>query len=104
MLEHPVVKAHSPHVILISPPPINEFACEENDRAKGYLEPRRNASHTKMYAEAAKEISEEHHVVLLDLFSLFMRHAGYEERSTVLPGSKQLPPNPILRMLVHDGV
>ena len=104
LITHPKVSKQQPRIILVTPPPINEYACEENDRTKGYFEPRRSAKHTQEYAIAAKEIGKAQGVAVLDLFQVFMSHAGQEEGSEVLEGSKERPPNPFFRMLLHDGM
>ena len=75
----------------------------ENDKAKGYSDPRRTADHTRMYADAAKEVARNESVVLLDLYGIFMENAGGIQRDRALPGSLQAEPNPFIRMLLHDG-
>lgn len=103
MVTHPIVKRHNPRIVLVTPPAMNEYAVEENDRIKGYLEPRRKANHTKLYAEAVCEVAKELDVAVLDFWSLLMTQAGWKEGDYPLPGSKELPPNMHLRMLLHDG-
>lgn len=82
---------------------MNEYVAEEMDRNKGIPEARRKASHTKLYADAAREVAAEADVAVLDLWKLLMNHAGWQEGETPLPGSKEIPPNMFLRMLLHDG-
>lgn len=106
IITHPLVRQQKPRIILVTPPPVNEYACEDNDRAKGILVPRRRADHTRMYADAVREVAKEVQVMdvaLLDLWSLMMTHAGWSEGDHPLPGSKSIAPNPFLRMLLHDG-
>lgn len=83
---------------------MNEYMTEESDIIKGILEPRRKAEHTKLYADAVRDVAREHGIALLDLWTVFMKHAGWREGDNPLPGSKKLPPNPFLRMLMHDGL
>lgn len=103
IIRHPVLQEHNPRIILVAPPPVNEYTAEENDRGKGYIYPRRKAEHTKLYADAAKDVAKELNVTSLDLWTAFMRHAGYDEKSGKLPGSKEIEQNAFLRMLLHDG-
>lgn len=88
---------------MVSTSPINEYMTEELDRMKGIMEPRRKAEHTQMYAQAVREVAADYRIALLDLWKVFMDHAGWKEGESPLPGSKALPPNPFLRMLMHDG-
>ena len=47
-------------IILISPPPVNEYQLEKSDLAKyGTMEPRRTAEHTKRYAEICRDVQAE---------------------------------------------
>jgi len=103
IIDHPAVKRQKPRIILVTPPPINEYMCEENDRAKGYFEPRRSAEHTKLYVDVVREIAQTHGIALLDLWLCFMKHAGWKEGDAALAGSKKMEPNAFLRMLLHDG-
>lgn len=103
IINHSAVKAHNPRIILVTPPPMNEYVAEENDRSKGLMDRRRTADHTKMYADAAREVAKEQNVAVLDLWSVLMKHAGWSEGEHPLPGSKKLPRNPFMRMMLHDG-
>lgn len=87
----------------MSTPPINEYLTVENDQAKGILQQRRTADHTRLYAEGVKEVAKQQGVALLDLWAIFMKHAGFKEDAYPLPGAKDIAPNPFLRMLMHDG-
>lgn len=103
MLDHPSVKAQAPRIILVTPPPINEYACEVNDRSKGILQSRRKALHTRLYADAVRELAAQRCLACLDIWTYFMKHAGWSGDNTTLPGSKDLPENVFMRMLLHDG-
>lgn len=103
IIDHEKVKRQNPRIIVVTPPPINEYECEKSDHTKGYMEPRRKANHTKLYAEAVKKVAEKNRAVVLDLYEVFMKHAGQKIGEEVLEGSKEKPNNPFLRMLLHDG-
>jgi len=96
-------------VILVTPPPINEYACEENDRNKGITAPRRLAKTTAEYAQQVRDLAAELkadgvNVALLDLWTVFMETAGWTKAGNeALPGSKEVPENAMLKLLLHDG-
>lgn len=109
IITHPALLPHKPHIIMVTPPPINEYACEENDANKGINEPRRLASTTAEYAQKVRDLAKElksegHDIVLLDLWKVFMEQAGWADGQAQLPGSKKLPENMFLKLLFHDGV
>jgi len=96
-------------VILVTPPPVNEYSCEENDRNKGIAEPRRLAKVTAEYAERVRELAQELKsegvdIVLLDLWKVMMQHAGASTETSPLPGSKEIPENVFLKLVLHDGM
>lgn len=102
MLEHPMVKAQRPRIILITPAPVDEYRLEECDKEKGVQEIRRTAEHTKRYADACREIGQEHGVVILDLWSIFMAKAGWKG-GMPLYGSKEVERSAVFGELLHDG-
>lgn len=106
MINHPAVCAQAPRIILVTPPPINEYACEMNDRSKGITQPRRKANHTRLYADAVRDLAAQHGIACLDLWTIFSKHAGWsgEDNGSPLPGSTQIPENAFMRMLLHDGL
>jgi len=98
-----MVKAQRPRIILITPPPVDEYRLEECDREKGVHEIRQAAAHTKLYADTCREVGQEHAIVVLDLWSIFMRKAGWKEGMS-LPGSKKVERSRVLGELLHDGM
>jgi len=103
IINHPLVKAQAPRIILVTPPPINQYATEEADRAKGHSQARRTAQHTKSYADAVKEVAAADDVACLDLWTAFMAAAGWDGELANLPGSKEVEVNYFLQNLLHDG-
>jgi len=97
-----MVKAQRPRIILITPPPVDEYRLEESDKEKGVHEIRRTAEHTKLYADVCREIGLEHGVVVLDLWSIFMEKAGWKE-GLPLQGSKKVERSKVFGELLHDG-
>lgn len=96
------VVAHKPRIILITPPPVNEYRLEESDLAKGLTDPRRTAEHTKKYADATREVGADLGVAVLDIWSLFMVEAGWEPGQPLV-GSKKVPRSETLDELLVDG-
>lgn len=103
MATHPALQAHSPHIVLITPPPVDERLCEANDRAKGINVTRRTAENTARYAQGIRNVGKELNLPVLDLWSAFMKVAGWNE-GEALPGSGSIPQNPVLAGLMHDGL
>jgi lysophospholipase L1-like esterase len=57
IITHPNITAHSPKVLLVTPPPIDELAMLECDMAKGMGQLSRSARNTSKYAQVAREIA-----------------------------------------------
>ncbi|KAH8900214.1 SGNH hydrolase [Thozetella sp. PMI_491] len=97
------VKEHNPHIVVITPPPIDERLCEKNNKEWGVVQIRKAAA-TKAYAEAAREVAEETGAAALDLWSIFMERAGWKPGDP-LQGSKDVEENPEgLPKLLRDGL
>jgi len=104
MARHPKVRAHKPtRVLIVTPPPVNEYAAEITDKQKGFSEPRRTAEHTQKYAHAAKQVAEEIGVPVVDMWSVMMAEAGWKQGEP-LPGSKRVPESPYLQGHFLDGL
>jgi isoamyl acetate esterase len=100
---HPCVTAQGPRILLITPPPIDEYSNEITEAAKGYASRQRTAEHTKKYADACRRTGEELGLAVLDLWSSMMGKAGWDGTGP-LPGSKVLPRNPVLEAFLLDGL
>ncbi|MCJ1451137.1 hypothetical protein MMC28_001472 [Mycoblastus sanguinarius] len=103
ILTHPSVVAHQPRLILITPPPINEYQTEASDRIKGYAAALRSAEHTKKYADATREVGKESGVAVLDIWGVIMGMAGWEE-GRPLVGSREVERSEVLEGLFVDGL
>lgn len=103
IIQHPATQAHNPRIILITPPPINEYQLESFDADKGLPHPSRTASHTKLYAEATRELATSLGVPVADLWTAFMVPTGWKEGQP-LPGSRDLPNDERLQLLFTDGL
>lgn len=103
ILTHGTVTMHGPRIILITPPPVNEYLLEKPTAEDPVRERMRTAEHTKKYADACREVGKELGVVVLDLWSIFMTEAGWKDGEPLV-GSKTVEPNEILEELLHDGI
>ena len=104
MIQHPSVTAQNARIMLITPPPVDEYGLAENDLVKTVAKKlQRTAEHTKQYAEACRQVGEKQDVVVMDLWSAFMTEAGYVAGQP-LPGDRTLPRNEKLQQYFHDGM
>jgi len=102
IINHPLVKAQAPKIILLTPPPVEETVLEELLRPQDSRVTRK-AIDARAYADAVKEVGREAGVVVLDVWTAFMNKAGWTEGAATLPGSKELGKDPILADLLPDG-
>ena len=92
------VKIHSPRILLITPPPIDEYKLDA-----GGLSGSRKAEITKQYAEACCEVGTEENVAVLDLWTEMIRETVGNIDQSGVPGSKTLPQFQKLSALFTDG-
>ncbi|CUS14231.1 unnamed protein product [Tuber aestivum] len=104
IINHPLLVAHSPRIILITPPPICEYRTQDSGLEKGILGIQRLAANTKKYADAALEVGKALGIPTVNLWEAFMQYAGGWEEGSPLPGSKELPRNEKLGELLRDGL
>ncbi|RMZ00115.1 hypothetical protein D0860_08108 [Hortaea werneckii] len=105
-------------ILLITPPPVDERLCEQDDAGKGIFYPRRTAETTAMYAQAVRDVGTElvasasdgddgRDIAVLDLWDRFMRVAGWVPGEPLV-GSKEVeqvdPGKGGLGGLLKDGV
>lgn len=102
IVQHSKVTAQKPRLILITPPPVNEYRLEECDLLKGLTDPRRTAEHTKKYADATVEVATDLDLAVLEIWSIFMAKAGWK-KGEPLVGSKKVARSKVLDNLLVDG-
>ena len=102
ILEHSSVVAQKPRLILLTPPPVNEYQLDEANLVSEIKDPVRSAEHTKKYADACRQVGAEVGVVVLDVWSVFMAKAGWKEGEPLV-GSKKVARNEVLEKLLNDG-
>ncbi|KAF2431757.1 SGNH hydrolase [Tothia fuscella] len=94
----------NPRIILITNPPIDERSQRVLDNARGF-DLRRTAENTKLYADAIRSVGKEFGFPVLDLWGEIMGRAGWKPGwQGPLPGSLDLPPNPVLAEYLTDGL
>ncbi|RDI84349.1 hypothetical protein Vi05172_g5750 [Venturia inaequalis] len=78
MIQHPLVQAHKPRIILITPPPVDEALCEKLElEIWGIDVVRRTAEVTSQYAQVVRDVGKEMDVAVLDVWSAFMHEVGW---------------------------
>lgn len=102
IIQHPATKAQDPRIIIITPPPINEYQLEDFDIAKDTPHPSRTAQLAKTYAEAAKEVGASLNVPVADIWTAFMSTVGWQEGQALI-GSRDVPNNEQFAKLFTDG-
>lgn len=102
IVTHPSLGKHSARIILITPPPLDEYLREKRDAEKGLTEPERTAEHTKLYADATREEASKLGVALVDVWTLFQREAGWKEGEPLI-GSKDREQSSVFIELLQDG-
>lgn len=95
ILKHPTVSAHQPRLILITPPPVNEYQLNFPDAI-------RTAEVTQSYAIRCRKLGEKLGVPVLDLWSTMAAKAEWKEGQSLL-GSKSSPKSEALEKMLSDG-
>jgi len=102
LLVHSSVKEHEPRLILVTPPPVDEYQLEEAGLECGNPEMQRTAEHTKKYADACRMVGAELGLAVVDLWSIFMAKTGWKHGKP-LTGSKSVERSKVLGTLLSDG-
>jgi GDSL-like Lipase/Acylhydrolase family len=96
LYRHPSVRAHNPTIILVTPPPVNEYQFSMLEAPVSGSSFTRTAENTKIYADACRQVGEKDNLPIVDLW----RWRG----ETPLPGSRSTANNEILQSLFVDGI
>ena len=88
------IRHHGTRLILIAPGPVDEYQISDGQRT---------ASHTAVYAAVCREIATDLDLPILDLWTIFMRKAGWKEGDPLI-GSLEAPKNEALAALLTDGL
>lgn len=101
MISHPLVRAQRTKLLLLTPPPVNQYQLDMSDWAKVDAT-KRTAENTKRYADACRELGNRLGAPVVDIWSAFMKAAGWSEGEP-LAGSINAPENKKLEALLSDG-
>lgn len=96
------MKAQAPHIILFTNPPVEESVILEINKENESTDMIRRAKDAKDYADAVKEVGKECNVPVLDIWSAFMKAAGWKGEG-ILPGSEESGKDKVLAELLWDG-
>lgn len=102
IINHPLVKAQSPRIILLTNPPVEETVMIDINKENGSTDQIRRAKDARSYAQATMEVGKECHVPVLNVWSTFMEEAGWKGDGP-LPGSEEQGKSEVLANLLHDG-
>jgi lysophospholipase L1-like esterase len=102
IIQHSATRAQNPLIIVITPPPINEYQLEGFDKEMGTPHPSRTASLAKTYSEIAREVAASLNVPAADIWTALMATTGWKEGQP-LAGSRDLPNNEKFCSLFTDG-
>ncbi|KAJ9633449.1 uncharacterized protein PV06_06755 [Exophiala oligosperma] len=100
IVNHPGIASHDTKIILVTPPPVDEWQLGDQERT---------ASNTRAYAAACRQLGRDLGLPTLDLWTMFMTKAGWREddddrQKKPLIGSKAAPRNQVLADLLSDGL
>ncbi|KAJ5933691.1 GDSL Lipase/Acylhydrolase family protein [Penicillium verhagenii] len=101
--QHPAMLAQNPHIIFITPPPVNEYQLEGFDYDKNTVHPSRTAAITKTYAEGMKELGASLKIPVVDIWSAFTSSVGWKEGQPLI-GSREAPNSKAFGDLFTDGL
>lgn len=103
IIQHPAIVAQNPRILLLTPPPVDQYGLQGFDESKGEPHPSRTAIHTKQYAEAVREVGASLGVPVVDIWSAFISTTGWKEGEP-LPGSRDSPKLDKFQRLFTDGL
>lgn len=90
------MQAQSPRIVIITPPPVNEYQLPDQPCLS------RTAAFTKLYADAARDVGRSFGVPVADIWSRFMKEAGWREGQPLV-GSREVPNSEKLQSFLTDG-
>ena len=94
IVQHDLVRRQGTKVVLIIPAPVDEYQLSNDQRT---------AANTKLYADTCRRIGQELQLPMVDLWSLFMKQAGWDGRSELV-GSRKCERSEVLGELLSDGL
>lgn len=76
IISHPLIQAHKPKIILVTPAPVDEATCRDTNKEWGNNDEPRRVKDTKRYRDAVMKIGEEGGYGVADIWSKFMSACG----------------------------
>lgn len=86
----------------MTPPPVDEHQRVAADEARGFRQLRRTIENTEKYVNACHEIGSQLKVPVVDIWTPFLRHAGWVEGEPP-PGTRDIAANKVFQSLFSDG-
>ena len=102
LIAHPTVKQQEPRLILVTPPPVDEYKLEESGPGSDNSEVQRTAEHTKKYADSCRKLGADLDIEVVDLWFIFMTKAGWKQGQPLI-GSKSVERSKTLGVFLSDG-
>lgn len=102
ILTHPAIQEHGTKIIVLTPPPINEYQLQYFDASKGFDTPSRTAANTKVYADACRDVAQSLGLPVADIWTAILKSAGWKA-GLPLTGSKDIPASEALASFLTDG-
>ncbi|GAP90049.1 putative GDSL-like lipase acylhydrolase [Rosellinia necatrix] len=109
IVTHEHIRSHSPTILLVTPPPLDEVQGSITDRQHGHMEPVRRSAVSARYSQTAREVAAEvPGVVLIDLQKALMEKGismtpDYDPSGPLL-GSLERGDSGGLKRLLPDGL
>lgn len=110
IINHDLVRAHKPKIIIVVPPPVDEIKLTRLDLADGHQTSQRTSAITAAYAEKVREVARENPgVELIDLWQAIHDKAlamtpGSSQEGGALLGTHENGNQGGLDSLLHDGL
>ncbi|EDO03908.1 hypothetical protein SS1G_06389 [Sclerotinia sclerotiorum 1980 UF-70] len=106
LISHPLIQAHGPRIILVTPAPVDEATCRVTNGEWGYSDDPRRVRDTREYRDEVVRIGEEHELGIVDLWTAFMGACGWKEGDdpAKMPGLEENGRDPNLTKLLYDGL
>ncbi|KAF7863038.1 hypothetical protein EAF04_007121 [Stromatinia cepivora] len=106
IISHPLIQAHAPRIILVTPAPVDEATCRVTNGEWGNSDEPRRVKDTREYRDAVRRIGEEEGLGVVDLWSAFMGACGWKEGDdpAIMPGLEENGRDSNLTKLLYDGL
>ena len=102
MITHPLILAHSPNIILITNPPLEESMLWVTMTEGNWGGISRKQIDAKEYAEATLEVGKELGIPVVDAWGLCMERAGWKAGEELI-GTIESGRHAVLETLLYDG-